>query len=362
MNTRRLPALCLFLALMLVSVGCSRPMQTPKPSPTSPPARTGTQAPPSPSASPQKQETQLVPPTLETAKDGQPLLNVYIHSTGDIQQMPIEEYLEGVLAGEMQNSWPMEALKAQAIIARTFVLKFIEDKGGSMYEGADVSTDTKEAQAYNAEEINERIKQSIAETAGEVITHQGQLTYSWFHSHAGGVTAAAKEGLEWEGDEPPYIRSVDSKESDSAPADVQEWTASFPLSQLQSVLKEMSFNFPSIDTVIVGSIGESGRVTTLSINGTPVTAPSLRVRLGPAEFKSTLLTDVQFDGKTITFTGKGYGHGVGMSQWGAYQMAEDGVTAEDIVQHYYTDVEIQRAWGDDKVETRTPARGRKAFT
>jgi peptidoglycan hydrolase-like amidase len=81
----------------------------------------------------------------------EPTLDVYVVSEKTVKTMSMEEYLQGVLAGEMQSDWPLEALKAQAIIARTFAMKFLEDKGKSKYEGADISTDIEEAQAYNAE-------------------------------------------------------------------------------------------------------------------------------------------------------------------------------------------------------------------
>ena len=118
---------------------------------------------------------------LETDENGVPVLDVYVVAD------------EGVLAGEMKNDWPLEALKAQAILARTFVLKFLADKQ-SKYEGADISTDIEEAQAYDASAVNDRIRQAVSETEGLVLSAGGELPYAWFHAHSGGLTALAREG------------------------------------------------------------------------------------------------------------------------------------------------------------------------
>ena len=105
-----------------------------------------------------------VPENLARDGNGVPLLAVYHVDEDTVYEMSVEAYLAGVLAGEMRSDWPMEALKAQAILARTFVMKFCTDKK-SRYEGADISTDVEEAQAYDATGFNERIEQAVKETA-----------------------------------------------------------------------------------------------------------------------------------------------------------------------------------------------------
>ena len=115
--------------------------------------------------------------------------------------------LPAVLAGEMAGDWPLEALKAQAILARTFVLQFVSQKE-SMYDGADISTDIKEAQAYDAAGVNARIREAVKETRGEVRNAGGELPYAWVHAHSGGLTARAKEGLDYEKAEPSYTQCV----------------------------------------------------------------------------------------------------------------------------------------------------------
>ena len=143
---------------------------------------------------------------LETNEDGVPVLDVYVVADEAVERVDIETYVEGVLAGEMKNDWPIEALKAQAILARTFVLKFLSDKE-SRYEGADISTDIEEAQAYDASAVNDRIRQAVSETGGLVLSAGGELPYAWFHAHSGGLTALAARA--WAGTRPsrPIRRS-----------------------------------------------------------------------------------------------------------------------------------------------------------
>ena len=133
---------------------------------------------------------------LKTGKNGELLLRVYVVEDQQVEERELESYVEGVLAGEMKNDWPLEALKAQAILARTFVLKFVQEKE-SQYPGADISTDIEEAQAYDASAVNERIQQAVEETRGLVLSCEGELPYAWFHAHSGGMTEYARTGLGW---------------------------------------------------------------------------------------------------------------------------------------------------------------------
>lgn len=270
-----------------------------------------------------------------------PELKVYDVKRKKLETMPLEEYLEGVLAGEMPGDWPLEALKAQAILARTFVCKFVDEKK-SKYDGADISTDIKEAQAYDAEGINDNIRRAVKETAGEVMVFEGELPYAWFYAHGGGKTALAKEGLEFAGEEPGYTQAIDSRDSDEAPSDVQHWTAEFGEKEVVAAAKDAGVELKSIKSVKIGEKGESGRAVTLDIDGKQFSAPALRIALGSEKMKSTLLEECEFKGGKLKLAGTGYGHGVGMSQWGAYALAKEGMKAEDIVKYYFKDVTIAK--------------------
>lgn len=286
-----------------------------------------------------------LPDRLTQGNGGAPSLKVYVVEDKKIESMDIETYVQGVLAGEMKNDWPMEALRAQAILARTFVLKFVSEKM-SKYEGADVSTDIEEAQAYQKQEVNDRIREAVKSTEGLVLAQpDGQLPYAWFHAHSGGMTALAKEGLAYEKDEPDYTRVTEGQDSDKAPEDAKTWAATFTKKAFMAALKENGTEVSDLTAVAIGQRGESGRAVTLMINNDKeVSAPALRISLDSTKMRSTLLTSLQLKGDSVQMAGKGYGHGVGMPQWGAYGLAEKGKKGEEIVLTYFKNVSIARAW------------------
>ena len=282
---------------------------------------------------------------------GIPMLDVYVVEEKSVRQMDIETYVQGVLAGEMKNDWPLEALKAQAILARTFVLKFIEEKD-SRYPHADISTDIEEAQAYDASAVNDRIRQAVEETRGMVLAQEGTLPYAWFHAHSGGVTELAKEGLGWDEEEPAYTHSVAGNEPQNAEdmqslRDAQNWIASFTYEEVEAAMRKLGkeVELSESSSCRIGERGESGRAHTLVIADEEVGAAELRIALGSTKMRSTLLSSLKAEQGKVTMAGKGYGHGVGMSQWGAYGMAQEGRKAEEIVRHYFRNITLEKLWG-----------------
>jgi stage II sporulation protein D len=318
--------LCAMLLLTAALTGCMRSGNYPAPSP----GTTG------------GAEKPQIPSKLKM-ENGVPQLNVYNLDKKDIQGMDIESYVQGVLAGEMRADWPMEALKAQAILARTFVLKFVSEKQ-SKYKGADISTDITEAQAYDEAKINDRIIKAVDETRGLVLSNHGTFPYAWFHAHAGGQTELATKALDFKGQEPDYTESVQSPDSDRAPDSVKNWTATFTAEEVGAAAEKAGAKTGAVKTIEVGEKAESGRAVTFKINGNSVSGPALRIALDPIKLKSTLIHEVSVSDGKVTFTGSGYGHGVGMSQWGAYGMAEQGAKAQDIVLHYFRNVSVVQLW------------------
>ncbi|SCX78165.1 SpoIID/LytB domain-containing protein [Alkaliphilus peptidifermentans] len=291
-----------------------------------------------------QEETPPIPEEISQGEGNEPRLKVYIADTGEIKEMAFEEYLEGVLAGEMHNDWPEEALAAQAILARSFVMEFITDKGGSKYEGAHVSTDIEEAQAWDAEQINDRIKEAVNRTRGMVAVHNNEYIKAWFHAHAGGKTATAQEGLGFDAEEPPYIQVIESPDSEEAPEDDVNWSETFTKAEIIQALQEQGQEASDFNTIEVAETGPSGRATVLQIGDATVNAPAFRIALDSTRMKSTMIRNISVEGDQVTIEGTGYGHGVGMSQWGAYQMANDGKSAEEIVTFYFKDVNIINLW------------------
>lgn len=286
---------------------------------------------------------------LKTGKNGELLLRVYVVEDQQVEERELENYVEGVLAGEMKNDWPLEALKAQAILARTFVLKFVQEKE-SQYQGADISTDIEEAQAYDASAVNERIQQAVEETRGLVLSCEGELPYAWFHAHSGGMTEYARAGLGWEKDEPAYTQPSrgtepeqlsDAKENQQLQA-AAEWKVDFTFAEWTAACQKQGVQVePHAGSQLqISQRGESGRAVTLEIDGQSVNAADLRLALGSTKMRSTLLTSLKIENGKVHMAGKGYGHGVGMSQWGAYGMAQEDKSAEQIIKHYFQKVEI----------------------
>jgi len=294
-------------------------------------------------ASPGRTAADLVPSRLERDAKGVPLLSVYDVKAEKLQRLSVEAYLPAVLAGEMAGDWPMEALKAQAILARTFVLQFVSQKK-SRYEGADISTDIVEAQAYDAQGMNERIRDAVTQTRGLVLNAGGELPYAWFHAHSGGLTARAKEGLDYRKDEPGYTQCVKGMENDEAPEEAAQWEAVFTMDEVIAAAADTGAKVETVESISIGQRGESGRAKTLLISGKEVSAPAFRIAIGSTKMRSCLLESLRVEDGQVKMRGRGYGHGVGMSQWGAYAMAKAGKTAEEIVMHYFAGVSLDKVW------------------
>ena len=278
----------------------------------------------------------------------EPTITLYITKTGEKKTMPLEEYLYGVVAGEMLPNWPKEAYAAQAIIARTFTMEFLERGGVKDKYGTDLSDDITETQAYNPDAISDVIKAAVDETKGLVAKHQGNYIKGWFHAFSGGQTTTAKVGLGYRTRVPPYIKVVDDPGTEYAPPDNRNWTASYTYAELTGLLKEKGYVNFDVSGVKIGGTNDQGRVTEFVVtgDGTSKTVPGaeFRIALDSTKLKSIWVTGIEETNSGVVFSGKGYGHGVGLSQWGAYALAQKGSSAEDIVKYFFNDVDIVQAY------------------
>lgn len=310
LNTRRILTVAL---LILLVTGCRQPAQRPD-------------------ASDQK-------------LDREPVISLYMHETGETKQIGIEEYLAGVVAAEMDPQWPDEALAAQAILARTFTMKKIEE-GGVKARGTDASTNIEEFQAYDETRINDKVRKAVERTRGEVVTYQGKYINGWFHADSGGKTASsAAEGLEFRQEPTPYITSVEDPGHEITEPENKAWTAVFTVNEVREAVKQATGTDPGpVTTVKIIKRGPSGRATSVQVNDKTLSAPALRLALGSEKLRSTLFEEPQVSQGQVSFRGKGYGHGVGMSQWGARALAEQGKKAEEIVTYFFRDVKIEKRW------------------
>ncbi|MBP3952797.1 stage II sporulation protein D [Bacillus suaedae] len=258
-----------------------------------------------------------------------------------IETVPLEKYVMGVVASEMNASFEVEALKAQALTARTYLVKLILSPPTEVPEGA-VTIDTVDHQVYKSEEelrkqwgndyeMNmKRIEQAVLSTQGQVLTYEDEPIDALFFSTSNGYTENSED---YWANEIPYLRSVESPWDQQSP----RFTArtSIPVNEFQ---EKLGVSLPEDGTV--GTINErtkGNRVAKATINGKVLTGKDIRdkLNLDSSDFQW------QRQGNEIVIQTRGWGHGVGMSQYGADGMAKEGGTYKDIVNHYYQGVKIQ---------------------
>lgn len=252
-------------------------------------------------------------------------ISLYIAETGETKNIPFEEYIKQVVYAEMPSSFELEALKAQAIAARSYTYKKLKTKNHSE---TDLCTDINHCQAWKKEDNTENYKkvaQAVDETKGIVAVYNNEVINAVYHAASGGFTENAVNV--WSGQE-DYLVAVESLNEDMKPSEVTISKKEF-LSKLQ--LKDSR----KLEIKIL-SRTEGDRVKEISINKKIFMGNEIRKIFN---LRSTNF-ELFFKNDDITFKVKGYGHGVGLSQWGAQAMALEGKTAEEIIKHYYSGVDI----------------------
>jgi len=281
-----------------------------------------------------------IPVFFVSCKKSNPIkIKLFNTETKSLETINLENYIEGVVAGEIQNNAPIETLKAQAILARTFTMNFLQNNK-SKYENADISTDITEAQAYNPLYINDNIRKAVNETKGKVLKHNNEYINALFHSNSGGYTSDPNEGLNILNENYPYIKSIKTNETTSNTKNFK-WTATFSKSEVLNALRNMGVSISNITTFTKGEIGNSGRCITFKIAGKEVNANTFRISIGSTKLKSTLIDKITVSNSNISFSGQGYGHGVGLSQEYSVVLANEGKNYKDIINFFYKDIEIK---------------------
>ncbi len=259
--------------------------------------------------------------------------------TGNIDIVPFEDYVVGVLAGEMPVSFELEALKAQAVAARTYVMKKMSDNYKKDYD----IVDTVQNQVYLSEEdlknkwkdkyqerIN-KIKTAVIETKGEYLSYEGKVIEAFFFSTSVGKTENSedvfKEAL-------PYLRSVDSSwDEEVSPVfnDQEEYS-------LQEFYDRLNLKYSDKINLDILETTSTGRIKKIKINNKEFTGSEVYKAL---DLRSTFFMISQVGNNVVVET-KGYGHGVGMSQYGALAMAKKGYKYDEILKYYYQNVQIEK--------------------
>ncbi len=236
----------------------------------------------------------------------------------------LEAYVERSVAGEVSASWPSEALKVQAIIARTYALHESLRRAGQSYD----LESTVLSQKYVGGEVPASVRAATRATRGTYLSHGGAPILAAFHSSSGGLTASAEEV--W-GQDLAYLRTVPSPD-DAAPD--YFWRYEIRARDLLAALAEAGIEANDGPGVRVVRRSSSGRVLELRVGTAAVSGRHLRQVLGGRAIRSTLF-EVGVEGEWVRFMGSGAGHGVGLCQWGARELALRGREVNQILEHYY---------------------------
>lgn len=268
--------------------------------------------------------------------------------SGQIEEVPLDIYLYNVVSAEMPVSFEIEALKAQAIVARTYTI-YKSNTNELKHGEANICDKSTCCQAWISKEDRlakweepqrqsnwDKIVNAVDSTKGKIITYEGQPINAFFHSNSGGATEIPLNV--WGGSGYPYLQTVETIGEDtySQYKSTVEYTKEELLQILRDNFTNVEINFSIPEDICILERTTSNRVQKVKFGSVTITGVEARNIL---KLKSANFTIQQEDEK-IKFHVIGYGHGVGMSQTGADSLAKQGKTAEEIIKHFYTGVEI----------------------
>ncbi len=334
-----------FAALMLtvLIVLTSSPLAAAQPAPADNKIQTSAAAKetsaPTPTAKKEKKDkTSVTDKKTDDAKPASPLLKIGCLKNGKriIESISVEEYLRGVVPKEMPPEWSSEALKAQSVAARTFALK---NRNRHAAEGYDLC-DSTHCQLYVPQSETTATDKAISATTGEVLLFGGEMIDAVFHTDSGGMTEDSENV--W-GAALPYLRAVQEDVTET-----KEWSKKI---SPQDFAKTVGMKKPEkiiLSPLVVGKENsdrtKSGRVKSLIVIG-----DGSRKMFGGTNFRTmfglpSTLFGISTDGKQIIISGYGAGHGLGLSQYGAKTLAEQGADYRTILHHYYRTVTIMKIY------------------
>ena len=273
-------------------------------------------------------------------------ISVFMHDKNNVVTIPIEEYLCGVVCAEMPPEFDLEALKAQAVAARSYAMHK-KEKTDAKHPDAAVCTDYKHCKAYkdykNLDGFSEskqraykdKIENAVLQTKGEVLTYNGEIALAVFHSQSGGGKTENSEDV-W-GEAVPYLVSVESIGEENAPNFFSAKTVSFE--EFSKIINKLRPDIKITNNDCIGKteLSAGGNVKNIIIADQSFTGREIREAFGLRSscFKIEVISD------KVNFEVMGYGHGVGMSQYGANAMAKEGKSYKEILKHYYSGTQIR---------------------
>lgn len=287
----------------------------------------------------------------DTVNKKSPTISVYNHKLGKNQSIDIEKYLCGVLAGEMSPEFNIEALKAQAVAARTYVIHKWEREKSDKHKNAIVCTDYNHCQEYKSEsELKQKngqgwmdkyypkIEQAVKETKGQILIYQDKPIITFYFSTSSGKTENCEEVFS---EEFPYLKSVESPyDKEYSPKYSSELKISNKdfIKTIKNSYRDINIDESNLQNEIkILKRSSGGSVDKIKIGNKELEGKNIRslFKLNSSNF------EIKFGDNYIDFIVKGYGHGVGMSQWGAQGMAQEGHMYYEILSHYYQETNIK---------------------
>lgn len=279
---------------------------------------------------------------LSETKSGITEIRVYMTEEKSVKRFSTEDYIFGVVAAEMPALYEVEALKAQAVAAYTYAAHKIEN---SKKEDYDITDSYKTDQAFitaesarkkwgeNADEYESKIRDAVKSVLYEKITYSGKTILSAYHAISSGQTESAAES--W-GESYPYLCSVQSSGDKLSPNYLSK--VELTATELETKLSDLvSFSGDESKYFGKAELTKAGAVKSIALCDKSVSGSDIRSAL---ELRSSNFEVSYNDGK-FTFTVYGYGHGLGMSQYGAHYMAMQGSNYKEILMHYYTDCKVE---------------------
>lgn len=276
-------------------------------------------------------------------------VSVYVAAEDKVEEMNLNQYLKEVVSAEMPADFETEALKAQAVAARSYLearrAAYRTSGTPDVHKGAEVCTNSAHCKAWISEEKRReswgadadknwaKISDAVDSVSGEVITYNGEVISAVFHSTSSGKTENSKDV--WGGDK-PYLVSVDSPDDEKSPKYKSE--KELTTEEFKKIAAE-NIEGTDFSKELIGDIvrSEAGGILHISVGGKEIKGTEFRKIFG---LRSTN-AEITADGGVVRFDVKGYGHGVGMSQYGANYLAKQGKDYKEILKKYYTGVEIE---------------------
>ena len=251
-----------------------------------------------------------------------------------VEHAPLETYLYGVLPYEMSYSWPLEALKAQAVAARTYTLKTLE---GVKNQNFDVYSDVRSQMYKGGGKQYDSVKKAVDQTRGQVLTYEDKLFFTYYHANCGGATDDVRSWNFGAKSIKPLSGASCKYDSHSKS---YKWTMNIARGKVENYAKSVGLtgDLKSIKIVRKTDTGRATNLTIKTAKGTK-TVPCGRFRLATG-IRSCKITKLDVRKKDVHFEGKGYGHGIGMCQDGANGMAKNGKNYRKILKNYYPGAEI----------------------